>query len=114
LGTRSGVAVKSGHQEFPRKFTFLDILEKCGVVEASGRDQVLRQLSLHDPLLYQFIEGVEIRGPPILGVTFFSHGIVLEGNDLSLKLLIELLQFFLFMKNVVTIQRHLRPLAIRL
>jgi len=29
----------------------LDILEKRGVVEADGRDQVLRQLGLHDPLL---------------------------------------------------------------
>jgi len=83
-------------------------------VGAGGRDQVLRQLGLHDPLLDQFIEGMEIRGPHILSVAFFSRGVVLEGDDLSLELLIELLQFFLFAKDVVIIERHLCPLAILL
>ena len=52
------------------------------------RGQVLRQLGLHDPLLDQFIEGVEIRGPFVLGVTFCSYRVALEGDDLSLKLLL--------------------------
>jgi len=82
-------------------------------MEADGRDQVLRQLGIDNPLLDQFIEGVEIRGSLVLGVAYCSHRVVLEGDDLSLKLLIELLQFFLFTKDV-TIERHLRPLAIRL
>ena len=48
---------------------------------------------------------------PFLSVAFCPHRVVLEGNDLSLKLLIELSQFFLFAKDVVTIERHLCPLA---
>ena len=101
--TRSGVAIKGGSREFPQKFTFLDILEKWRVVEVGGRDQVLRQLGLHHSLLDQFIEGMEVRRPPVLGVAFCSRGVNLKGDDLSLELLIEQLQFFLFAKDVVTI-----------
>ena len=89
--TRSGVAVESRSREFSRKFTFLDILGKRGVMEAGGWDHVLRQLGLHDPLLDQFIEGMENRGSPVLGIAFCSRRVVLEGDNLSLELLIELL-----------------------
>jgi len=73
---------------------------------------VLRQFGIHDPLLDQFIEGMEIWGPPILGVAFCSRRVVLKGDDLSLKLLIELLQFFLFVKDFVMIENHMLSLMI--
>ena len=67
--TRSGVAVKGGSQEFPRKFIFLDIFGKRGVVEVDGRDQVLRQFGLH---VYFWINSSRDgdSGTPVLGVTF--------------------------------------------
>ena len=49
----------------------------------------MRQLGLHDPLLDQLVESVEIRGPVALGVTFYLRRVVLEGCDLGLELLIE-------------------------
>ena len=55
----------------------------------------------------------ENSGTPVLDVAFFSRRVVLEGEDLSLELLIEPLQFFLLAKDIVTIKRHLCPLAIR-
>ena len=110
--TRSSIDVEGVSREFPQKFTFLNILGKWRVVEAGGWDQVLRKLGLYYPLLDQFIKGGEIQGPPILGVAFFLRGVVLQGDDLSLELLIELLQFFLFMKYIVMIECHLCPLAI--
>ena len=73
---------------------------------------VLRQLGLYDPLLDQLVEGVDIWGPPALGVTFCVHEVILEGGDLSLELLIKQLQF-LFAEDVVTFERHLLPLLIR-
>jgi len=73
-------------------------------METGGQDQVLRQLGLLDLLLDQFIEGMKIQRPPILGVAFCSCKVVLEGDELSLKLLIKLFQFFLFMKDVITVE----------
>jgi len=60
--TRSGVAVEGGSRELCRKFTLLDVFGKQGVIKAGGRDQVLRQLGLHDLLMDQLVEGVEIYG----------------------------------------------------
>ena len=41
-------------------------------MEVGDRDQVLRNLDLHDPLLDQFIERVEIRVPPS-SVSLYVH-----------------------------------------
>ena len=68
---------------------------------------MLRQLSLHDPFLNQFVKGMEIWGSPALGVAFCVHSIILEGSDLSLKLLVEQLQIFLLVEDVVTFECHL-------
>jgi len=46
-------------------------------VEAGGWDQVSSQFGLHNPLLNQFVKGVEIWGPPTLGVTFCVYEVVL-------------------------------------
>jgi len=55
---------------------------------------------------------VDILGPSALDVTFCMHIVVLEGGDLSLELLVEQIQFFLFAENVVTFERHLLSLTI--
>jgi len=81
----SSVAVEGGSRELSRKLTLLDVLGK--VVEADGRDQVLRQLGLYDPLLDQLIESLKIWVPPALGVALCVHEVVLEGDNLSLELL---------------------------
>ena len=57
---RSDVAVEGGSRELLRKLTLLDVLEKRGVVDAAGRNQVLGDLGLHNPLLDQLLEDVEI------------------------------------------------------
>jgi len=55
----------------------------------SGWDQVLRQFGLHDLLLDQLVEGVETLGSSILKVALCPCGVVLEGDYLSLELLVE-------------------------
>ena len=74
---------------------------------------MLRQLGLHDLLLDQLVESMATRRPSTLGVALGSHGIVLEGDDLSLELLVERFHF-LFTEDVVTIERHMFSLAIGL
>ena len=84
------------------------------VVEASEWDQVLRQFGLHDLLLDQLVKGVETRVSSVLGVIFSPCVVVLEGCDLSLELLVELLQLFLLMEDVLRFERHLFSLTIGL
>ena len=60
------------------------------------------------------MEDVEIWGPPALRVALCSRGLVLEGSDLDLKLLVEQLQLLLFTEDIVTIEHHLLPPAILL
>jgi len=47
------------------------------------------ELGLHDPLLDQLLEDVEIWGLAVLGVTLCPCGFVLNGDNLSLELLIK-------------------------
>ena len=83
-------------------------------MEVGSRDQALRQLGLHDSPLDQLIEGKKTRGSSALGITLCSSGVVLEGCDLSLKLLVELLQLLLLTEYVLAVERHLFSLMIRL
>ena len=75
---------------------------------------MLGELGLHDPLLDQLLEDVEIWGPAVLAVTLCPCRFVLKGDDLSLELLVEQLQLFLFAKDVVVVENHMLPLAILL
>ena len=75
---------------------------------------MLGELGLHDPLLDQLIEDMEIRGPVVLDVTLCLCGVVLKDGDLRLELLIKLLQLFLFAKDVIAVENYLLSLAVRL
>jgi len=83
-------------------------------MEAGDSDQMLRQLSLHDLLLDQLVESMETRGSSALGVAFCLSGVVLEGYDLSLELLVELLQLLLVTEDIIAVERHLFSLTIGL
>ena len=65
--THFSVTVEGGSQEFPHKFTFLDLCGERRVVEAGNWDQMLRQLGLHDSTLDQLIEAMETRESSALG-----------------------------------------------
>ena len=109
---RSGVTVEGESREFSQKLTLPDVLGEWRVVEASGWDQVLRQFSLHDPLQDQLIEGAENRGCSVLGIAFCPCGIVLEGCNLSLELLVELFQLIFLTEDILTLEHHLFLLTI--
>ena len=112
--TRSGIPVEGGCQELLWKLTLLDIFGKREIVGTGGRNQVLGELGLHDPLLDQLIEDMEIWGPVVLGVTLHPCGLVLKDDDLRLELLIKLLQLFQFAKDVITVENYLLSLVVRL
>ena len=103
----SSVVVKSESREFSRKFTLLDLFGEWRVVKAGSRDQVLRQLGLHDSPLDQVVEGMETRRFSALGIALCLSGVVLEGCDLSLDLLVELFQLLLITEHILTIERLL-------
>ena len=42
----------------------------------------------------------------------YPRGVILEGGDLGVKLLVKQLQLLLFMEDVVMIDRHLISLAV--
>ena len=67
--THYGVVVESESQEFPRELTLLDLLGERRIVDSGSWAWVVRQLGLHDLLLDQLIEGMEIRRPIVLRVT---------------------------------------------
>ena len=71
-------------------------------------------LSLHCPLLDQFIEGMEIRRLVALEIALHLCWVVLEGCDLSLALLIEQFQLLMLLQDSLTIESHLLALAIKL
>ena len=50
----------------------------------------------------------------ILGIAIHLYCVVLEGCDLSLKLLVEQSQLLLLLKNVLAIKSHLLSLTIKL
>ena len=54
-----------------------------------GQNQVLGKIGIHDPLLDQLLEDMEIWGPADLSVAFCPCRFVLKGDDLSMELLIE-------------------------
>jgi len=84
---RSRVAVEGASLEFSQKFP-PGSLERGELWRRGKWDQVLRQLG-HDSFLDQFIEGMEISGPPALRIALCLRGVILEGCDLGLELLVE-------------------------
>ena len=73
---------------------------------------VVRQLGLHDLLLDQHVEGMEIRRPIVLRVTLRLCRIVLEGCDLGLKLFVEPPQCLLPTDDILAIESRLLSIAI--
>jgi len=53
-------------------------------MKAGSRDQVLRQIGLHDLPLDQLVEVMKTWGSSALGIALCSSGVVLKGCDLSL------------------------------
>ena len=60
------------------------------------------------------IRGMETRGSSIPVVVFCPCGVILKGCDLSLELLVELLQLLLFTEDVLTFKHYLFSLTIEL
>jgi len=99
-------------RELLQKLTLLDVLGTRGVIEASTRNHARgawppRSASRLAP-----------RGRGDLGTRHSQchpsarARFVLKGNELSLELLVEQLQLFLFAKDVITVKSQLLPLAI--
>ena len=58
-------------------------------MDVSNWDQVLTQLDLDDLFLGQLVEGMETRRSIALEIALCLRKVVLEGNNLSLELLVE-------------------------
>ena len=65
-------------------------------------------------MLDWLIEGMETQRSSTLRVAICLGGVVLEGCDLSLDLLVVLLQLLLLAENVLAVNRHLFSLTIEL
>jgi len=74
---------------------------------------VVRQLGLHDLLLDQLIEGMEIGRLVALGVILSLCKVVPESCDLGLEQLAKQPQLFLFPDNVLAIESHPLSLTIK-
>ena len=74
----------------------------------------MRQLSLHNPLLDQLVEGIKIEKLVALRVALILYWVVLKDCDSCLELLIEQSQQLLLPEDLLAVENHLLPLAIRL
>ena len=83
LSTDSRVVVESASQEFSRELTFLDLFGERRIMDSGSWGWVVRQLGLHDPLLNQLVEDMEI-GKLVLGIVLHLYRVILESCDLSL------------------------------
>jgi len=75
---------------------------------------VVQRLGLHDPLLNQLAEDKKIGRHVFLELVPGLCWIVLKGCGLGLELLVEQSQLLLLPKDILAIEGHLLPLAIRL
>ena len=81
-------------------------------MDLDGWNRVIRQLGLLDQLLDQLIKGPEVGRTVVVRVTLHLHWVILEGGDLGQKLLVELPESLLFLKDVLAIESHLLSFAI--